>query len=54
MLSKKLFKHGVYKIQALQNEFNIYLLPENVSRYRYEQVNPSFNIENNSVPTFTY
>ncbi len=51
MLSKKLFKHGIYKIQALQNEFNIYILPENVSRYRFEQVNPSFNIENNSVPS---
>lgn len=53
MLSKKLFKHGIYKIQALPNEFNIYILPENVSRYQYEQVNPNYNVsDQNSNTTF--
>jgi hypothetical protein len=44
MLSKKLFKHGIFKVQALPNEFNIYILPENISRYQYEQVNPNYNV----------
>ena len=44
MLSKKLFKHGIYKVQALPNEFNIYILPENISHYQYEQINPDYNV----------
>ena len=34
MLSKKLFRHGIYKIQASPREFNIYLLPENSGYYK--------------------
>ena len=44
MLSKKLFKHGIYKVQALPDEFNIYILPENISHYQYEQINPDYNV----------
>ena len=46
MLSKKLFTHGVYKVQSTPSEFNIYLLPEKRNRYRSEQVNPNFQIHN--------
>lgn len=46
MLTKKLFTHGVYKVQSTPSEFNIYLLPEKRNRYRSEQVNPNFQIHN--------
>jgi len=46
LLSKKLFTHGIYKVQATPREFNIYILPEKKNNYRNESVNPQFNTTN--------
>ena len=53
MLSKKLFSHGIYKVQATPTEFNIYILPERTINYRFEQTNPEFQTTNDTLPTYS-
>ena len=52
MLSIKLFRHGIYKIQATPREFIIHLLPEN-SGYSSELVNPIYSNNNNNFNQIT-